>query len=299
MRVIGVDTTEGLVYEGNSNRGIGVLPTPVLFVATLLSQAIAIDDVPEQDDLGLARLIFREDSFDAVTRVRRGRLYERGEGSQPHQWHVRPHPGTIHVGAHGNAAGIFPMYLHGFHAFAARLKMTTGAQPSILAFGTRSAYSLWRVVDIERTVNGEDLVTLRARSSLGLLPELLEGAVPAEALPKVREVLETLAQSAHTSAPSSIIDRARDVALTCVGAWLYKKTGDLSFRTKELAVLADAAGSEKHVLTANAVRNIARLHADAKPNVQEHKSARPPMEADAEYALAAIGLVLRDIGWAN
>ncbi len=34
MRAIGVDVTEGLVYEGDNNRGIGVLPTPMLFVAT-------------------------------------------------------------------------------------------------------------------------------------------------------------------------------------------------------------------------------------------------------------------------
>jgi hypothetical protein len=299
VRAIGVDVTEGLVYEGETNRGLGVLPTPMLFVATHMGRDVATDAIPEQDDLALARLLFREDSFDAVTRLRRGRLYERGEGLQPHQWHVRPHPGTMHVGAHFSTAGIYPHFLHGFRAFAARHNMSAGAKPSILAFGARSAYSLWRVVDIERTVTGEDLVTLRARSSLGLLPELLETAVPTDALPKVREVLDTLAQSAHSSAPSSVIDRARDVALSCVGAWLSKETGDSRFRTKELADLATAAESVKHALTASAVRSIARLHADAKPNVQELKSARPPMEADAEYALAAIGLVLRDIGWAN
>jgi hypothetical protein len=167
-----------------------------------------------------------------------------------------------------------------------------------LAFGARSAYSLWRVVDIERTVAGEDLVTLRARSSLGLLPELLESAVPIDVLPKAREVIETLAQSAHTSAPSSVIDRARDVALTCIGAWLSTRKGDPALRTKELGDLAKVADMEQHVITASVARTIARLHASAKPNEQERRSARPPMEADAEYALAAIGLMLRDIRWA-
>jgi hypothetical protein len=298
VRAIGVDVTEGLVYEGGRERGIGVLPTPMLFVATLLGRDISTDAIPEEDNLDLAELLFREDSFDAVSRLRRGRLYERGEGSQPHQWHVRPHPGTTHVGAHVTTSGIYPHVLHGFRAFSARLRLSSGAQPSILVFGTRSAYSLWRVVDIERTVTGEDLVTLRARSSLGLLPELLESSVPADALPKVKEVLETLAQSAHTSAPSSVIDRARDVALTCIGAWLAEKKGDRVLRTKELGVLADGADEEKHVITASVARSIARLHASAKPNEQERRAARPPMEADAEYALAAIGLMLRDIRWA-
>jgi hypothetical protein len=209
-----------------------------------------------------------------------------------------PHPGTIHDGGHFPTMGTAPRMLHGFRAFGARRILKTGAQPSILAFGARSAYSLWRVVDVELTVSGEDLVTLRARSSLGLLPELREIAVPSDALPKVKETLETLVVAAHTSAPSSVIDRARDAALSCAGAWLSEKIGDPRFRTKELAELAKTAESANHVLAASALRSIARLHADAKPNVQELKSARPPMEADAEYALAAIGLMLRDIGWA-
>ena len=298
MRAIGVDVTAGLVYEGDNNRGRGVLPTPTLFVATLLGQDLSTEPIAEEDDLGFAGLLFREDSFDAVTRVRRGRFYERAGDSQPQQWYVLPHPGTIFVGAHISTAGVSPHLLHGFRTFAARHRMKTGAQPSVLAFGARSAYSLWRVVDIERTATGEDLVTLRARSSLGLLPELREDAVPPDALLKVREVLETLVQSAHTSAPSSVIDRARDVALSCIGVWLSEKKGDRALRTKELSDLAKIADREEFVITASVARSIARLHASAKPNEQERHSARPPMESDAEYVLAAVGLLMRDIGWA-
>ena len=247
---------------------------------------------------GRAALLFREDTFDATTRLRRGRIYERSGDSQPCQWYVKPHAGTVHEHSHGQTSGTFPRHLHGFRAFGAARALRTGAQPSVLAFGSRVAFSLWRVVDIERTITGEDLVTLRARSSLGLLPELRESAVPPDALPKVREVLETLAQAAHTSGPSSVIDRARDVALSCIGAWLSEVRSDRKFRTLELFDLSKAAEEEKHVLTALVARSIARLHANAKPNVQEHKSARPPMEADAEYALAAVGLMLRDIDWA-
>ena len=178
VRAIGVDVTEGFVYEGDNNRGLGVLADANAFRG--YSSWIVISSqtaYPKQDDLA-CQLLFREDSFDAVTRLRRGRFYERSGGSQPHQWYVEPHPGTMHVSAHLSTAGVYPRILHGFRAFAARHEMRAGAQPSILAFGARSAYSLWRVVDIERTVTGEDLVTLRARSSLGLLPELRESAVP-------------------------------------------------------------------------------------------------------------------------
>ncbi|EQD40246.1 protein containing Restriction endonuclease, type I, EcoRI, R subunit/Type III, Res subunit [mine drainage metagenome] len=42
---------------------------------------------------------------------------------------------------------------------------------------------------------------------------------------------------------------------------------------------------------------LARLHSRAKPNEQERRDTRPVMEADAEYALAAMGLLLRELGW--
>jgi hypothetical protein len=43
---------------------------------------------------------------------------------------------------------------------------------------------------------------------------------------------------------------------------------------------------------------LARLHARNKPNVQEEKGTRAVTEDDAEYALAAVGLLLREMKWA-
>jgi hypothetical protein len=39
--------------------------------------------------------------------------------------------------------------------------------------------------------------------------------------------------------------------------------------------------------------------ARGKPNAQEEKGSRPVTEADAEFALASVGVLLRDIGWAH
>jgi hypothetical protein len=41
----------------------------------------------------------------------------------------------------------------------------------------------------------------------------------------------------------------------------------------------------------------ARLHSRAKPNEQERYASRPLLKGDAEYALAAVGMVLRELGW--
>jgi hypothetical protein len=177
--------------------------------------------------------------------------------------------------------------------------LKTGAQPTIVAFGARAAFTLWRVVDIERMITGEDLVTLRARSSFGLLPVLREEAVPEDALPKVMEILETLTQAAYSSAPASVIDRARDAAQWCIGVWWAEVIGDRSARTEDLSGLSKMLDREGRVVVASLARTIARLHARGKPNEQERRAVRPPMEGDAEYVITAMGLLMREIGWAS
>ncbi len=297
MRSLAIDVTEGLVYEGEGNRGRGAVPTPSLMLATIFLGRNGEEAIPEGEDLGLASLIFREDSFDAVTRLRRGRFYERGNQGQPEQWYVHLHPGDTLDIAHPRLTTLGPKRLHGFYAWPARLRLSISATASVIALGVRSGYTLWRVIEIERLATGEDLVTLRARSSLGLLPELREDAVPADALPKVKETIEALVRSAHTSAPSSIVDRARDAAQWCIGVWWAEKTTDVKWRLKDLADLSKSVETD-YLVVASIGRTIARLHARAKPNENARRQTRPVMEADAEYSLAAVGLLLRDIGWA-
>jgi hypothetical protein len=39
------------------------------------------------------------------------------------------------------------------------------------------------------------------------------------------------------------------------------------------------------------------LHSNAKPNEQERRGSRPPMEDDAELAVKAVALIIRELGW--
>jgi hypothetical protein len=121
--------------------------------------------------------------------------------------------------------------------------------------------------------------------------------VPTDALQKVSEVLEALTLSAHSSAPTSVIDRARDAAQWFIGVWWANLKSEPKLRTEDLAKLSKAVASD-FLVVASIGHSIARLHSRGKPNEQERYAVRPPMEADAEYALAAIGLLMREIGWA-
>lgn len=288
--MIGIDTNTNLVYEGQSNYGYGLWPSPVLSLATLMDGVLDVGRIPVNADLFSADTVFREDSFDPVTRIRRGRLY-RTPGTCPQIWQV-----FLHAAIQGPGPRV-ALSLHGFDSNSlagVRNKFNN----ALIALGSADAYSLWRVVGVERIVTGEDLLTLRARSSLGTLPELKEGKVPADQLEKVKETLEKLSEAAYRAGPESIVDRARDAAQWCVASWQAHKFVDLKLLDVDLGQWPVRLNEQKLAVLAGICGSIARLHSRAKPNEQKKHQSRPLVEDDAEFALASVGMLLREIGWA-
>ena len=84
MATIGFDDAFRDVYESLANTWRAILPAPIISQAAFIEGGTA----PTFADRAL---VFREDSFDATTRVRRGRLYEPA-GRSGHQSSVLPHP---------------------------------------------------------------------------------------------------------------------------------------------------------------------------------------------------------------
>lgn len=289
--MLGLDERTKQVYEGDSFNGYGVHPCPVLSLATVVKTENDFGILPASCNLFAADLLFREDSFDAVTCIRRGRLYK-AYPDKPSEWHVISHP---MFDGHTNSTR------RSLVTFDTRAVVSDrfSFENALLALGTRDAYSLWRVVSIERTVNGEDFLTLRARSSLGVLPELIESKVPPDQLVKVRETLSKLVEAAYRAGPESIVDRAKDVAQWAVGTWLASQRDEPDLRKKDLGKLAAALDGEATAVLQGVSKALARLHARGKPNVQEEKGSCDVTEDDAEFALATIGLLLREIGWAR
>ncbi len=288
--MIAIDGNTKLVYEGQGNYGYGLWPTPVLSMATLLDSEFDFSRLPIGSDLFNASIVFREDSFDPVTRIRRGRLYKT-PGTQPQTWRVH---------LHANVQGSGPMVsipLHGFDSnyLASDRHKFNGA---LIALGCADAYTLWRVVGVERIVTGEDLLTLRARSALGTLPELNESALPEGALTKAKETLSKLSDAAYRAGPESIVDRARDVAQWCTGSWLAAIKDAPAMRHTDLGQLWSKVPEEYSIIRA-VVGALARLHSRVKPNEQDRYGTRAVSEDDAEFALASVGILLREIGWAT
>lgn len=300
--MIAIDPDRRLFYEGSSHYGYGIWPSPMVSIATILSPDTDISILPASTtDLGHAKLIFREDSFDPVTRVRRGRFYINPEGSQPQEWHVQTHPAFKEEVGNRDHQGNLIKRLYGFQRWSAFTKLHPEKTLVLVALGTVDAFTLWKVIGIERIVTGEDMVTLRARSSLGVLPEVQSGLVPSAGRGKVIQSIDKVVEAAYRAGPESVIDRCRDAAQSSLGVWMAYRFSDEGMRSIDLGdqikALEKLTGRELPVIVASVSRAIARLHARCKPNEQIRREGRVPEEGDAESAIAMLGLLLREFGW--
>lgn len=293
MKRIGIDQFMHDVYESAADRWHSIWPNaPVISVAAFVPPAEELLPLP---DLDRAQIVFREDSFDPVTRIRRGRFYKSPPGgSRPSEEYTLSHP------LYGNAGSV-PVPRE---AGPCGRQLFTFDQlqghPSQEMVAIGSSDSVWRILGAERIITGEYLVTLKARHALGVLPELNSDAVPEIGRQKAIETFEKLVDSANRETPGSIVDRARDATQWCLATWAAEKFGDESLLHKDLGHLigcVDAKEQDKPQVILSASRIVARLHARGKPSEQERRSLRPLMEADAEFALAAVGLLLREFGW--
>lgn len=71
---IGYDRNTGHVYQGASAPEFAVVPPPLLTQARLVESPADLDALPRGLPQSPLDWVFREDSFDPVTRIRRGLL---------------------------------------------------------------------------------------------------------------------------------------------------------------------------------------------------------------------------------
>jgi len=296
MLYIGIsEQNRSLVYEGDGTHGHALWPSPTLSIASVLRSPDDIGRLPQSSFPGDAQFVFREDSFDSVTRIRRGRMYKT-PGTQPQDWNVQPHPAYQEEQAARNNGGWLRKRVNGFQAWPAMRELGGPLGTTLIALGTKDAYTLWRVVDVERIFTGEDLMTLRARNALGVLPELNPAAIPEDGKAKLAEVIGRLNNAAYRAGPEDVIEAARAAAQWILGVYLADREHKPELRLKDIGQLPQLL-EDMQVLKSLA-QILARLHSRTKLNEQERYDTRPVLEGDAEYALAAVGMLLRELDWA-
>lgn len=292
---IGVDTRLGLIYEGDGTYGHPVHPAPLISPATVGFASEGQLDPSVDTQNWCNTWIFREDSFDPIARIRRGRFYSSSGISQRTQWRVSPHPAIAsEMRELGNDARVVKelnsfqsrSFMHSFPKAQRELPM--------VLLGQEGRYTIWKAIHVEVIITGEEVVTLKGRQSLGILPGVKKDAIPEPYRKQVDAALDAFVDEAHRASPVSVIDRARDAASWMLMAYLVlpkEAARDLGELIKKLV-----AKDEKKVIAASAAQIIARLHARAKPVEQHKRDLRPVQEQDAELAMQCIGTLLCELG---
>jgi hypothetical protein len=282
----------GVFYEGDSQDLRVVTPTPVVSEA----------HCGFVETTGGMKVIFREDSFDPVTRVKRGRLYVGGPLGD--SWP----PGRVDDGpyhpypANGGSAspGVRWTAEQSFNAWNPSVSPEK-VLGQTMALGSAAFLTRWRVVGVERVMVGHILLTLRAISLIGVVPELtasLENKDRGTVDPApVRQALDSLVDALHKQQPIPIVDVARETAKVLLTAWI----GSVA-HGKDLAEVIDDIPA-RCLVTRSAASIVNRFHSRGKSAAQEKHATkglvlRDIVEADAESSVHLVALLMREMGWA-
>ena len=293
MLSIGIEKHQGLVYEGTGRYGRAVWPTPIITPAKILFESEEDLKAESSNDSITSACRFREDFFDPISRIRRGRFYF-ADNSQPLRWFLQPHPAMPFETTEKKHDLTKDLDTFNGNTIWHKFIKDQKTLPIVL-LGLDDRFTTWKIIDVEAISTGEDLVTLKAQSKFGVLPELISEEIPEIYRAAIDESLNNFIDTTHHSAPTSVIDRARDAASMILIAYFnagQEKAKDLGNLTKKLE-------SEQMSIASSAAKIIARLHARAKPVEKQKRQLRAIREQDAELASQCLGVMLCELGWAN
>ena len=296
MITLGIDDNGSDVYEGGAWLH-AIYPPPML-----MPISFGLADTPPAPsqalDITLTQYIFREDSFDPTSRIKRGRVYIR---SEQRDCGVYPHPARLsEVNTHARGNGIFNKRLIVFYPYqiVPNLRPTTSKQVVVM-LGTEGIHSTWLVVNFEKIYTGEELLTLRSTKAFGALPTIKTDLIPESGKARVLQTSEKLSSELNKATPESVIDRTRELMVAVLTTYLQSK--NIVAQGNDLAVLANKLDllkpQEKKNIASNAAKIIALLHARGKVAEQERRDVRLLVEQDAELAVSCVGVTLCDMGW--
>lgn len=284
---LGICIDSGLSYEGSFTTGHRIQPAPMLLPLQFVE-----NETVEAPGLvgGYPKQIFREDSFDPITRIRRGRVYT--WHSHEHQWFVQdPFRSDLREKSwnRGCAKIINAMVYQKDPLSGLALKPHLKVQ-----LGDDHGSSIWKILLRETSIHGSQILTLKSYRSLGEIPDLALNEIPPEVLPALTAELERVERSANRMSPDDVVDRCRNALTIIYGALGGNRANDL-----DRAIKHYLAKFQKKEVVANAGHIVKRLHSRGKACEQYSKDLRPLSEEDAQLALRCLGFVLIETGWAS
>lgn len=297
---LGIDCQTGLIYEGAGNPDLPALPLPTVTQAKLIEKPEDWNCLPSGLSSDPFEWVFREDSFDASTRVRRGRLYQTYGNSQPSAHQVSRHP--YDPSSFSSNVGIrVSKSLNAYTSCYELLNMPRHGVGATLALGGTLGASAWRIIQTEMLASRAVMVTLKSLSSYDILPEIDPQKIDNAFRPQIAQSINRVLDSAFKESPISVIEHCRDALAVILARWLAQNGGDPTVLGDDLAKLAEKIEKPpfEKFCAANLGKTVGLVHNRGKTNVASVKGLRPPLEEDAAMAVHAVGFVLRELRWAK
>jgi len=284
MYYLGISNDNGIVYEGmDTHHGQTVQPRPSMVplrfsidgnLAPIVSRYAPYPET-----------LFREDSFDPISKIRRGRVFTMGP-SQPAGWYLQPNP---LLSSELIAVRLITYERNALNEIAAQ---PAPAHYPRVVLGREPFLTFWRIVSIEGSISETPVLTLKSRTSLGDLPELDLQKIPADLRPLLAGSLEKLEASINRFAPTDVVDRCRE-ALAVI---FSHACGDLKKDLMDAIRALVPAEVRNEDVQYNAGRIVARLHSRTK-SAERAKGLREPSEEDANLAVKCLWFILAEKGW--
>jgi hypothetical protein len=303
MGRMGFDRRTGFMYEGREGPTHPVWPTPMLTQATLIESPADLQKVPGDFDANPFCWMFVESSYDPTSRIRRGRVFQSFGNISWEIVQIEAHPAMnsdIQKAAHGG--GRVGKELSVFMECTQLLSKDNRGEGLQLALGQRGGMSSWRILQTERIATGDVMVTLRAESAYGILPQIDKSKIHPDNVQGVMTALDRVLNSAYRELPTSVVDHCRNAAVMVISRWMQTETGaDVSVEQDLgpwIKTVKGHFGDQEMVALRSALEAINRLHPRGKDNEAIKYKLRQVGESDAEFALHALGFVIREVKWA-
>jgi hypothetical protein len=302
MSRLGIDIETGLVYEGREGPTHPVWPTPPVCNATLIEVPSDVQKVPRSFASNPFSWIFVETSFDFSARIRRGRLYQNFGNASRETVQVEAHP-AVHsdlIKAANNAWRV-SKNLTVYIECTELLGRPNSGEGLKVMLGQADAASTWKIVQVERSIGSDIVITLRSESALGVLPDLDASRIIPSSFASVKSAYDRVLNAAYRELPTSVVDQCRNAAVVFVSRWMQSLVGSDAPIEQDLGAWIHAIkikfGENKMLALRSALEIINKLHPRGKDNERNKMSLRTVDENDATFAVHALAFVLREIGW--
>lgn len=304
MSRLGIEIETGLVYEGRDAPIFPVWPTPVVLPATLIAKPSDVQNIPQSFTRSPFGWVFVETFYDFGARIRRGKLFRNYGGIGREVVNVEAHPATHSdkIIAANNSWRV-PKSMTVFSECLELLQMPNKGEGIQLMLGLSDAASGWKIIQVERTIEEDVLLTLRSESAMRILPELDHRKISTSSLASVKSAYDRALNAAYRELPTSVVDQCRNASVVFISRWFQEITDSHSATEKDLGAwiktIKNEFGESEKIALRSALEIINKLHPRGKDNERLKMSLRKVDESDAEFAIHALAFVLREIKWVH